>query len=318
MKEKRETIGYLREIIERYKSFLLDIDNLRGQLIQIFNLRDEIENLVGKLSEKGVDLSVERSKLDSLDQVIKDRAGSILKDVKKLVNIVSYREEQKIPASHWWWYLDEFLKKKKEAKQKKWLIRSGIAAGILISVYLIFQFVVPKPSPWVIYQEKGNKLLQEGDLNSALKNYKIAIQLAPKEAINYLMVGIIYEEKGMPLRAQSYFMDAKELYPHPLDFYIQRGMTYLQRGKFNKADKDANKALKINPKSAQAHFLLGNVYEAQSKIPLAVAEYQIVSQMKNADPKLIVISRYKMGMLMLQGATRSNPSKERSTSSKNK
>ena len=316
MEEKRETIGYLREIIERYKSFLLDIDNLRGQMVQIFNLRDEIENLLRKLNEKGADLSVERSKLDSLDQVIKGRAGSVLRDVKKLVNIASYREERKIPPSHWWWYLDGFLKNKKKAKQKKWLIRSGIAAGILILVYLIFQFVVPKPSPWVIYQEKGDKLLQEGDLNGALKEYKIATQLAPKEAINYLILGIIYEEKGMPLTSQSYFTKAKKLYSHPLDFYIQRGMTYLQRGKFGKAEKDANQALKINPKSAQAHFLLGNVYEAQNKIPLAVAEYQIVSEMKNADPKLIVISRYKMGMIMLQGAARSTPSKENPATSK--
>lgn len=316
MEEKRETIGYLRKIIERYKSFLLDIDNLRGQLPQIFNLRDEIEKLLRKLSKKGVDLSVERSKLDSLDYIIKDRAKSILKDIKKLVDIASYRKEHKTPSFHWWWYLDEFLKDRRKVRRKKLLIRSGVISGALLCVYLIFQFAVPKPSPWVMYQEKGNEFLKEGDLDGALKEYKKATQLAPKEAINYLMLGITYEEKEMSLTSQSYFTRAKKLYPHPLGFHIQRGMIYLQREMFNKAEKDANQALEIDSKSAQAHFLLGSVYEAQNKIPLAVAEFQIVSGMKNADPKLIVISRYKTGMLMLQGAARPTSPQEKPTSTR--
>ena len=154
--------------------------------------------------------------------------------------------------------------------------------------------------------------MQEGNLDGALKEYKKATQLAPEEAINYLFLGIIYEGEKMPLRAQSYFARAKKLYPSPLEFYLQRGMVYLQRGKLDKAEKDAKQALKIDPESAYAHFLLGNVYEGQNKIPLAVAELQIVSEMKDADAKLVVISRNKMGMLMLQGAIRPPSSQKNS------
>ncbi len=312
MEEKDKTLGYLNKIIERYKSFLLNIEDVRGQLPQIFNLRDEIEKLLRALDERGIDLSVERSKLEFLDHIIKDKARFVLKNIKKLVDITSYRKEQKIPSSHWWWYLDEFLKGKRRVGEKRWLIRSGIIGGILICIYLILQFVIPEPSPWAIHQEKGERLLQEGNLDGALQEYKKAIQLAPGEAINHLFLGIIYERKKMPSSAQSYFERAKKLYPNPVEFYLQRGMIYLQGGKLDEAEKDAEQALKIDPESAYAHFLLGNVYEVQNKIPLAVAEFQIVSQIKDADSKLVVISRYKLGMLMLQGAARSPSSQKNS------
>ncbi|RLE11894.1 hypothetical protein DRI96_05445 [Candidatus Aerophobetes bacterium] len=68
------TINDLREWIERYKKDLLDIDTIEGnKVVEVLTLRDEINDLVQKLEQKGIDLSVERSKLDSLDHLIKDK-----------------------------------------------------------------------------------------------------------------------------------------------------------------------------------------------------------------------------------------------------
>ena len=305
---KRETRGELREWIENYRKYLLEIEEIEdGKVIETLELRDKIKNLMEKLEKKGVDLSAEKSRLDSLDQIIKEKAKIFWKKLKSSTgDPVFYRQEKNIPPKKWWWYPDEIIREEKRRFERKWIKRAIIAGACLGFVYLFFTYILPKPTPYISCIQEAERLLEEGKINPALETYQKAIKISPEEPVAYLMAGVICEFLGDKDRAKSYFIKAKERYPSLYDFYLARGMSWMRLGKFSAAEKDAKEAVKLNPQSAEAHFLLGNAYEAQNKIPEAITEFGIVSQL-DTDPKLTVMARYKIGILSLKRALPPEP-----------
>ncbi|MFQ6067152.1 MAG: tetratricopeptide repeat protein [bacterium] len=305
MVSKKITLTDLREMVEEYKKYLLNIDEFSKDTLKILILRDEIEILSSRLGKRGTDLSVEKSRLDSLDQIIKDKAKPIFRSLTNSVALLPYREERKIPRSHWWWYLDELIRKRRSLRIKKWAMRGGITAGILVATYVVMVKVFPKPQPATIYQEEGSKFYQEGRIDEAIQAYKKALELNPEDGSTYLMLGVLYEDKKAIEKAAHYFEVAESLYPQKIDFYNARGMVYFQGGKLDRAAAEVKEALKIDPKNPFSNFLLGNVYEAEGRFTEAVTQYQIVSNMKDAPAQLVVMARFKMGMMMQRAPSRS-------------
>ncbi len=298
------TLDNLRKMIEEYKDYVLNIDYPEQGILKMLTLRDEIENLFLNLEKRGADLEADKVRLETFDAIIRKRMGTVHRKLTASLNPLPYREERKIPRSHWWWYLDELLREKGAQARKRWLIRGGIAAVTLLAVYIILTKIVPQPKQSVIYQEEANRLYQEGKLDEAIETYKKAQDLEPDDSTISLMLGMVYEDKGLLDRANDYFERAKLLSSQKIDFYNSRGMVYFQMGKLDKAVLDAKKALEMNPDSAFSHFLLGNIYEMENRIAEALTEYQIVSDL-DQDPQLTVMARFKMGMIIQRGPLRS-------------
>lgn len=299
------TLTDLREMVEQYKKYLLNIDEFSKDILKILILRDEIEILSSRLEKRGTDLSVEKSRLDSLDQIIKDKAKPIFRSLTDSISPLPYREERKIPRSHWWWYLDELIRKRKSLRIRRWAVRGGIAAGILAVTYVVMVKVLPKPHPATIYQEEGSKLYREGRIDEAIQAYKESLKLNPEDGSTYLMLGVLYEDKKAIEKAAHYFKKGESLYSRKIDFYNARGMVYFQGGKLDKAAIDVKEALKVDPKNPLSRFLLGSIYEAEDRFAEAVTQYQIVSNMKDAPAQLVVMARFKMGMMMQRAPLRS-------------
>jgi len=298
------TLDDLRKMIEEYKDYIVNIDYLKQDVLKMFNLRDKIEDLVIDLEKKGTDLTAEKVRLETFDTILRKKMKMVYRKLTVSLNPRAYREERKIPRSHWWWYLDKLLKEKRAQMGKKWLIRGGITAIALLAAYIIMTKVVPQPKQSVIYQGEADKLYQEGKLEEAIEIYKKAQALDPDNSTIPLMLGMIYEDKGLQNKANDYFERARLLSSQKIDFYNSRGMLYFQKGKLEKAILDAKKALEIDPNNAFSHFLLGNIYEAENKIAEAIAEYRIVSEL-DQDPQLTVMARFKMGMIMQRAPLRS-------------
>lgn len=303
--DKKITLTDLREMVDQYKKYLLNIDEFSKDILKILILRDEIEMLSGRLKRRGTDLSVEKSRLDSLDQIIKGKAKPIFRSLTSSIAPLPYREERKIPRSHWWWYLDELIRKRRSLRIRRLAVRGGIAVGILVAAYIVMVKVFPKPQPATIYQEEGSKLYGEGRIDDAIQAYEKALKLNPEDGYTYLMLGILYQDKKAVEKAAHYFKKGESSYPHKIDFHNARGMVYFQGGKFDKAATDVKEALKIDPKNPLSHFLLGNIYEAEGSFAEAVTEYQIVSNMKDAPAQLVVMARFKMGMMGMRAPLRS-------------
>ena len=298
------TLNNLRKMIEEYKDCVLNIDYPDREIIKMLTSRDEIENLLLNLEKRGTDLETDRVRLETFDVIIRKQMKKVHRKLTTSLNPLPYREERKIPRSHWWWYLDELLREKRVQARKRWLIRGGIAAVALLAVYIVLTRIVPQPKQSVIYQGQANQLYQEGKLDEAIEIYKKAQDLEPDDSAIPLMLGITYEDKGLLDRANDYFERARLLSSQEIDFHNSRGMIYLQTGKLGKAILDAKKALEMAPNSALSHFLLGSIYEIDNRTAEAIFEYQIVSDL-DQNPQLTVMARFKMGMIMQRAPLRS-------------
>ncbi len=251
----------LRKMIEEYKDYVLNINYPEQEILKMLTLRDEIENLLLNLEKRGTDLEADKVRLETFDTIIRKKMKMVYRKLTASLNPLPYREERKIPRSHWWWYLDELLKEKRAQARKGWLIRGGIAAVALLAAYIILTKVVPQPRQSVIYQGEADKLYEQGKLDEAINVYKKAQDLEPDNSTIPLMLGMIYEDKGLLDRADDYFERARLLSSQKIDFYNWRGMVYFQTGKLDKATLDAKKALELDPNRAFSHYLLGSIYE---------------------------------------------------------
>lgn len=291
------TLDNLRKMIEEYKDYVVNINFLNQDILKMLILRDEIEDLLLNLEKRGTDLEADKIRLETFDTIIRKTMKMVYRKLSASVNPLPYREERKIPRSHWWWYLDELLKEKRARARKRWLLKGGTAAVALLAVYIILTKVVPQPRQSVIYQGEADRLYEQGKLDEAIDVYKKAQDLEPDNSTIPLMLGMIYQDQELLVTANHYFERARLLFSRKIDFYNSRGMAYFQKGNSEKAILDVKKALEIDSNSAFSHFLLGNIYELENKITEAIVEYQIVSDLAQ-DPQLTVMARFKMGMIM--------------------
>lgn len=298
------TLDNLRKMIEEYKDYVLNINFLNQDIIKMLILRDEIEDLLLNLEKRETDLEADKIRLETFDTIIRKTMKMVYRKLSAILNPLPYREERKIPRSHWWWYLDELLKEKRARARKRWLVKGGTAAVALLAVYIILTKVVPQPRQSVIYQGEANRLYEQGKLDEAINVYKKAQDLEPDNSTIPLMLGVICQDQELLDKANDYFERAKLLSSRKIDFYNSRGMVYFRKGNWEKAILDVKKALEIDSDSAFSHFLLGNIYEVENKITEAIIEFQIVSDLAQ-DPQLTVMARFKMGMIMQRAPLRS-------------
>lgn len=292
-----QTLDNLKKMIEEYKDYVVNINFLNQDILKMLILRDEIEDLLLNLEKRGTDLEADKIRLETFDTIIRKTMKMVYRKLSASLNPLPYREERKIPRSHWWWYLDELLKEKRARARKRWLVRGGTAAVALLAVYIILTKVVPQPRQSVIYQGEADRLYEQGKLDEAINVYKKAQDLEPDNSTIPLMLGMIYQDQELLDKANDYFERARLLSSRKIDFYNSRGMAYFRKGNWEKAIVDVKKALEIDSNSAFSHFLLGNIYEVENKITEAIVEYQIVSDLAQ-DPQLTVMARFKMGIML--------------------
>ena len=154
----------------------------------------------------------------------------------------------------------------------------------------------------------GDHLYQEGDINSAIEEYKTALLLDPSN-INVLnSLGVCYGVLGAYEKASEYFKAAIRLNPKEvmalfnaglvklfinvpdkaLEYFLaadangedvyevafQTGKLYLEKGEYEKGKHFLEKAVKLGPKSATAFRLFGECCAALNLTDEAVTSYK--------------------------------------------
>ncbi len=85
-------------------------------------------------------------------------------------------------------------------------------------------------------------------------------QSEPRDAKGYYNRGCAYGEKGQYDQAISDYNKAIEIDPKSATAYNNRGIAYRQKGQNDQAISDFNKALEINPRDAWAYSSRGVAY----------------------------------------------------------
>jgi tetratricopeptide (TPR) repeat protein len=107
---------------------------------------------------------------------------------------------------------------------------------------------------------EGSDAMVAGNLDLAIEKYTRAIALVPDYSSAYNARGLMYLSRSMYDRAEAEFKKVVEIDPEFADGYLNRGRIYLYKRMYDKAEADFKKAVKIDPEFADGYAYLGEVY----------------------------------------------------------
>lgn len=161
------------------------------------------------------------------------------------------------------------------------------------------------PTPRAVeHNNRGAKLMTEGQLERAETELKTAIELSPDYAEAYNNLGILYKQRDLLERALEYFQKAVAINPRYASAHNHIAAVHITRGEYDLAVKAAATALKKEPTFADAVYNKGlalflkgraatNPSARRTLYALAEKEFSKATQL---DPKL-AIAHKNMGDL---------------------
>jgi len=242
-------------------------------------------------------------RMQTVEGLLRSKAPILLKEMRAVGGLDQACPEVSPDESRWWWYLDRQVAEQRRRTMRRWLTIGGVVVALLVALgAAYFAFLAPSPEERERYEHltRAEELREDGDLAAALAEYEAARALAPDEPEIHLWLGVLYEEEGREDEAAAAFATAKELLGNEVEFLVRRGMIYAQMGRVEATLADASAAIALDPESAMAHFLLGDAYEAQGKIPEAVEEFERAAELGDqaGNSALVAQARMRAGMLL--------------------
>lgn len=120
--------------------------------------------------------------------------------------------------------------------------------------------------------EQGTVKLQKQDYDAAIASFKKAVEMEPKSAVAYNMLGMAYRFKYNQVRNQELknqeiaaFQKAIEADPNYWVALINLGATYYYQGEKAKAAPLFKKALELNPQHPEKEQLQSMIAEGEKQ-----------------------------------------------------
>jgi len=107
----------------------------------------------------------------------------------------------------------------------------------------------------------------------AKKDYNKTLRINQQEADAYYNQGVTWYNKGKYDRAISDYNKAIEINPKYAKAYNNRGIVWYNKGKYDIAIADYNKTLEINPRDAKAYNNRGVAWYHKGKYDRAISDY---------------------------------------------
>lgn len=150
------------------------------------------------------------------------------------------------------------------------------------------------------YDEKSNRKKQAGEVEEAETLFKLAIEhankaseQAPNVAAYHLKLAGFYDRQKQ-LKAIRLYDKVIELDPFNAEAYYRRGL-FMSNFTFGEARlllydpkdvmDDLQKAIKLDPNLAGAHYALGVAYDRMGDVQKAMVEFQKAGNLDHSDPR---------------------------------
>ena len=102
---------------------------------------------------------------------------------------------------------------------------------------------------------------------------KEKVKMNPNDPLTYYQRGVDYCNKGEFDMAISQFNKALDLDPKYVLAYINRGIAYGQKGDFDRAFSDFNKAISLEPGFYLSYYNRGYTYALNNQVDMAISDY---------------------------------------------
>ena len=133
--------------------------------------------------------------------------------------------------------------------------------------------------------------LQIGHLDEARRVGQAAVTKWPKDAQIQHWLGLAYFKKGQDSEALTWLKGSERLSPTEPDVPFDTALVLLSDANYTDAANELEKSIKLDPKSALAHVLLGRAYQNTNRTMQAVQQFQTALRL---DPK-VSLGHYHLG-----------------------
>ena len=123
------------------------------------------------------------------------------------------------------------------------------------------------------YLNKGKRLQDDGQLQEALQQYRLALQANPRMLQAHVNLITVYGALGDLEEARKHYQTAIEIDPNKPWAYYNYGMVLINQKQFKEAEKAFRHSLEMDP-SVDAHVNLGQTLESQGRLDEAEASYR--------------------------------------------
>lgn len=289
---------------------------------------DELENLLGKLDSNNAELAelvlikfdlieseikkntpdrhvafAYQTQLEYVEKRIRSHAQVIINAIGGTEQYISKRDQAGKKEDSWWWYLDQYIKEIQKKNLKKTLTIAAVLILLSIVVIVIYQqFFAPPPEvvARIRHEQAADRLISEGNLNSALLEIQSALSYEPKNYELLIWQGVVYQQLGDNESSLQSFQHAKDVIASLEDFYLTKTYYEFNAGLVDLGLADAQKLVEINPESTEGYLYIGQAYEFKGAFADAYKAYETASELaeKSDNAEMIATIKVRMGMLL--------------------
>ena len=142
----------------------------------------------------------------------------------------------------------------------------------------------------VMFYIKGHNFLYRNEYVEAERTFDTLIEIEPTFARGWEGRGRSLLFQGKYLEAIEDFSKAIDLKPNFAEAYANRGLAKLalEKGNYNlPAQKDADRALEINPETVNAHIVLARIYGITNNPDMALLHYNRAIKITNGEDGVV-------------------------------
>ena len=141
------------------------------------------------------------------------------------------------------------------------------------------------PRSWMAYNNLGNALTMEGELDAAMGHFRRALEIDPAYARAYNNLGLALFKGGRIDEAMGNYRQALEIDPNYAKAHNNLAIVLTVRGDVEGAISHLRRALEVNPSYSDAHFNLGNVLARTGDLEAAMEQFRRVVEIDPANAK---------------------------------
>ncbi len=300
----------LTELRDDIRELEITAANLRGRggrVLDVFALRDSVQERIDALAERGMDLRAELTRLETVDNMIRRQGGVLGRELAGSGGMERARQERRPPDRYWWWFADiEHAQRLRKSAIRYAAIIVGVLVVLLVGNAVLTRRYGLSPEEQKAQEiaSSGERLIAQGDLQGAIAAYEAANEVTP-QADSYLWLAALYTAQGQEALAEQAVASALEVQPDKRIAYNTLVRNYEMLGNLDAAEDWAYKALAIDDAYAQTWLSLGSVTESRGDRNAAIKLYEEAARLANeqGSDALYVLARMRMGMLMGGGGT---------------
>ena len=171
-----------------------------------------------------------------------------------------------------------------------------LAAGVKLNSGLALSFTQEISAAAKAGLMAGNDLVNAGQSQQAIEQYKAVLALDPKNTSATTNMGAALYQLGKLDEAIAQFQAALKLAPEDAETHYLLGAAYIQQNKVKEAQSEFQAALKSNPSLAPAYIGLGNAQMLQNDLEGAAVSLAKAAQLAPNSPEAL----YALGRVLMQ------------------